>query len=134
MEFRKEITMKIKTIRKAYYNDRIIEVGEILDVKLEKVPSWATLAGGKETKKEEKKEEVKTPSEAEKKTEVVGGVQIPEGDIVEDENANNADKLAELDALITKGVELNISIDTENKTIQQQIDELNEKISEAEKD
>ena len=134
MEFRKEITMKIKTIRKAYYNDRIIEVGEILDVKLEKVPSWATLAGGKETKKEEKKEEVKTPSEAEKKTEVVGGVQIPEGDIVEDENANNADKLAELDALITKGVELNISIDTENKTIQQQIDELNEKISEAEKE
>lgn len=133
MEFRKEITMKIKAIRKAYYNDRIIEVGEILDVKLEKVPSWATLAGGKETKKEEKKEEVKTPSEAEKKTEVVGGVQIPEGDIVEDENANNADKLAELDALITKGVELNISIDTENKTIQQQIDELNEKISEAEK-
>ena len=125
--------MKIKAIRKAYYNDRIIEVGEILDVKLEKVPSWATLAGGKETKKEEKKEEVKTPSEAEKKTEVVGGVQIPEGDIVEDENANNADKLAELDALITKGVELNISIDTENKTIQQQIDELNEKISEAEK-
>jgi len=125
--------MKIKAIRKAYYNDRIIEVGEILDVKLEKVPSWATLAGGKETKKEEKKEEVKIPSEAEKKTEVVGGVQIPEGDIVEDENANNADKLAELDALITKGVELNISIDTENKTIQQQIDELNEKISEAEK-
>lgn len=155
MENQKGKTMKIKAIKKAYYDDRIVEVGEILDVKLEKVPSWATLAGGKETKKEktpepEKVPEVKTgeqtPSNDEQKDGeseqtpekinpeiVAGGVIIPETDIVEDENINNADKLAELDALITKGVEMGISIDIENKTVQQQIDELKEKISEAEK-
>lgn len=54
-------------------------------------------------------------------------------DVVDDDaDANNATKLAVLENLLNKSVELNCPIDTENKTIQQQIDELTKVIAEKE--
>ena len=61
--------MKVKVIKNAYYNDEYLKVGRIIDYKCkkdEKLPSWATLADGIETKKDkqQKAPELKEPEAA----------------------------------------------------------------------
>ena len=104
-----------------------------------------------QNKKQENKQQQKQQEDAEKlpdNNEQVNGTLFGE-DIAETENeseekqdyevpavddvdANNAAKLAVLENLLNKSVELNCPIDTENKTIQQQIDELTKVIAEKE--
>ena len=43
--------MKIKVLKTAYFNQKLLNIGEIVDFKGKKIPSWATLADGIETKK-----------------------------------------------------------------------------------
>lgn len=141
--------MKIIATRKAFYNGRIISVGEEIEFDAEKIPSWAKLAKKSKNKdekqnkpkepeqkdgeQENKPEEPKEPEQDGTETICAGDGGVFEVGEEKDPDANNSKKLAELEALITKGVEFNIAIDTENRTIQSQIDELKEKIAEAEK-
>ena len=72
-------------------------------------------------------------AETENETEEKQDDEVPAvDDVVDDVDANNATKLAVLENLLNKSVELNCPIDTENKTIQQQIDELTKVIAEKE--
>ncbi|MDD3238225.1 MAG: hypothetical protein PHV37_09040 [Candidatus Gastranaerophilales bacterium] len=61
--------------------------------------------------------------------------EIPDGENTPDKNndpdENNADKIGKLDALITTAIEKQINFDPENKTIQEQIDELEKAIADA---
>lgn len=148
--------MKIKVIKTAFYNGAIVNVNDVIDFKGDKLPLWGTLASGKQqqkqqNKKQENKQQQKQQEDAEKlpdNNEQVNGTLFGE-DIAETENeseekqdyevpavddvdANNAAKLAVLENLLNKSVELNCPIDTENKTIQQQIDELTKVIAEKE--
>lgn len=152
--------MKIKVIKTAFYNGAIVNVNDVIDFKGDKLPLWGTLASGKQqqkqqNKKQENKQQQKQQEDAEKlpdNNEQVNGTLFGEGiaeteneteekqddevpavdDVVDDVDANNATKLAVLENLLNKSVELNCPIDTENKTIQQQIDELTKVIEEKE--
>ena len=152
--------MKIKVIKTAFYNGAIVNVNDVIDFKGDKLPLWGTLASGKQqqkqqNKKQENKQQQKQQEDAEKlpdNNEQVNGTLFGEGiaetenkteekqddevpavdDVVDDVDANNATKLAVLENLLNKSVELNCPIDTENKTIQQQIDELTKVIAEKE--
>ena len=152
--------MKIKVIKTAFYNGAIVNVNDVIDFKGDKLPLWGTLASGKQqqkqqNKKQENKQQQKQQEDAEKlpdNNEQVNGTLFGEDiaeteneteekqdgevpavdDVVDDVDANNATKLAVLENLLNKSVELNCPIDTENKTIQQQIDELTKVIAEKE--
>lgn len=152
--------MKIKVIKTAFYNGAIVNVNDVIDFKGDKLPLWGTLASGKQqqkqqNKKQENKQQEKQQEDAEKlpdNNEQVNGTLFGENiaeteneteekqddevpavdDVVDDVDANNATKLAVLENLLNKSVELNCPIDTENKTIQQQIDELTKVIAEKE--
>lgn len=152
--------MKIKAIKTAFYNGAIVNVNDVIDFKGDKLPLWGTLASGKQqqkqqNKKQENKQQQKQQEDAEKlpdNNEQVNGTLFGEDiaeteneseekqddevpavdDVVDDVDANNATKLAVLENLLNKSVELNCPIDTENKTIQQQIDELTKVIAEKE--
>ena len=152
--------MKIKVIKTAFYNGAIVNVNDVIDFKGDKLPLWGTLASGKQqqkqqNKKQENKQQEKQQEDAEKlldNNEQVNGTlfgeniaeteneteekqddEVPAVDDVDDDvDANNATKLAVLENLLNKSVELNCPIDTENKTIQQQIDELTKVIAEKE--
>jgi hypothetical protein len=132
--------MKIKAKIKAFYNGTIVKPGEVVEFEGDKLPTWATLAESdkqpakKEEKKEDKKgdkKEDKTPAGDDKKDAKKDDKQPAKKEENVDPDANNADKLGQLEALQTEGIELSVAIDTEGKTIQQQIDELTEKIAEA---
>lgn len=136
--------MKIQAKIKAFYNGTIVKPGEVVEFEGDKLPTWATLAESdkqpakkeekKEVKKEDKKgdkKEDKTPAGDDKKENKKDDKQPAKKEENVDPDANNADKLGQLEALQTEGIELNVAIDTDGKTIQQQIDELTEKIAEA---
>ena len=94
--------MKVKVIKDCYYNDELIKEGRIIDFKGKKLPSWATLADGIETRKDDKKKEENN---------------IPDG-TTEDENEY-------LETLINEGIEKGILIeDADKKSIPEQIQEL----------
>lgn len=97
--------MKIKAKIKAFYQGSIVKPGQVVEFDGKKLPSWATLADA--------------PGESGKKEDAI------------DPDVNNAEKLAKLNTLQTEGIALNISIDIEGKTIQQQIDELSKLIEKA---
>lgn len=140
--------MKIKVIKTAFYNGAIVNVNDVIDFKGDKLPLWGTLASGKQQQKQQEDAE-KLPDNNEQVNGTLFGENIAEtkneteekqddevpavDDVVDDDaDANNATKLAVLENLLNKSVELNCPIDTENKTIQQQIDELTKVIAEKE--
>lgn len=138
--------MKIKVIKTAFYDGSIVNENDVINYKGDVVPKWATLVNGKQSTKKQTQQEPKADDETVKGT--LFGEEIKTEDIkttpqedepkaddvkvVEDPDVNNADKLAELEALLDKTVELNCSVDIDNKTIQEQIDVLKKAIEEKE--
>lgn len=49
--------MKLKAIKRAWYNNKMVEVDDFVDFDGDKVPSWGTLADGEVVGKVEKAEE-----------------------------------------------------------------------------
>ena len=49
--------MKLKAINRAWYNNKIVEIDEIVDFEGDNIPSWGTLADGEVVGKIEKAEE-----------------------------------------------------------------------------
>ena len=130
--------MKVKVIKEAYYNLEYLKVGRIIDYKEKKLPSWATLIDGVETKsnkKPEKKEEkkVETPVEPQEKKEEKPEVKELKQKEAPKENApvapetekSEVELQEELDALLDESVSKGIILeDAEKKTIEEQIAEL----------
>ena len=97
--------MKIIAKQKAFYKGEIIKVGQILDIKEKKIPSWA-----KELLNKNVKQEVVN-------TKTVGEL--------EQMNQEELDMI--LDNLITQLIEKGLTIEnTENKTAIEQIEEAKE--------
>lgn len=102
--------MKIKVKKEAYFNQRLVKIGEILDFKGKKLPSWATLADGIETKKANKEKVAKQENK-------------------DDVQLNDEQKQQYLEMLLNDAIEKDILIDnSEKKTIDEQIKELEEKL------
>jgi len=114
--------MKVKVIKDCYYNLEFIKAGRIIDFKGKSMPSWATLADGIETRKDEKKEVKQVNPDADVKDE-------------EDDDKKEVNEISDatkedaeyLEILINEGIEKGILIeDADKKSIKEQIKELEE--------
>ena len=152
--------MKIQAKRKAFFKGAIIKVGEVIDITGNKCPDWAKKIGEDKPAPKQPEQQKNEPQQPETKTgdeqlKLGDGEQTPSGETIvagdggvfvdngeqpeqteqKDEFAGKTDAeiLAELDTLITKGIEKNIMLeDVENKTPIQQIVELRELLKDAE--
>ena len=116
--------MKVKVIKDCYYNDEFIKAGRIIDIKGKKLPSWATLADGIETKKAAKEETKEVNPDADIKDE-------KDDDKKEENEVPDATKedAEYLEILINEGIEKGILIeDADKKSIKEQIKELEERL------
>lgn len=132
------MAIKIVAKQRAYFNGEIIKPGQIITFKGDNIPSWAKKVGSGKT------EEGKTPPapSAENASEQQTLLQ-PETTIQTDNTAieqtagkldlsgKTEDELNEiLDDLITKGLDVGVYLEnTENKTVIEQIQELNTEIN-----
>lgn len=131
--------MKVAAIIRAYYNGAIIKPGEIVNIKGDVVPSWAKKI---HPQKKENKQDVQPEQPVQTQlikedtstnTEVSQNEDnMPENDNISDEELPSDDLsskteeelLAILEDLQIKGLEKDIMINPENKTIIEQINEL----------
>ena len=146
--------LTLKVTKLAFYNGALVYPNEIIkNFKGDKVPSWATLAGGKEIKPEEKtpvepqnpvnpeeegnKEPEKKEPETKLKTEPeeAEGEQTgtaeektpvePQNPVNPEEEKSEVELQEELDALLDESVSKGIILEgAENKTLVEQIAEL----------
>lgn len=145
--------LTLKVTKLAFYNGCLVYPNEIIkNFKSDKVPSWATLAGGKEIKPEEKtpvepqnpvnpeEEGIKEPEKKEPETEVktepeetegeqtgTAEEKTPEGNtpVNPEEEKSEVELQEELDALLNESVDKGIVLDNfEKMTIAEQIAEL----------
>lgn len=136
--------LTIKVTKTAFYDGGLVYPNEIIkNYKGDTVPSWATLAGGKEQKKEETPDNPKTPAqpkepinpiktdgdkeegEEEKTPEEEEKEEGEEGEETPEEEKTELQLQEELNALLDESVEKNIPLDNfENKSIKEQIAEL----------
>lgn len=129
--------LTIRVTKVAWYDNGLVYPNEIIkNYKGDTVPSWGTLAGGKEAVKDEtpeKDETEKTETEATegKAEEVVEGEaeEVADGEVKEEAGEENApDETAlmeEYNALLDEAVDKNILLeDADKKTIVEQIAEL----------
>lgn len=144
--------MKVRAIKKGYYERRIIKIGEVFECKDKQLPSWVEQIK-KEKKQEDKKPETKqtpdgngekhddgqNPEQVKKPDEI----KIPEGEQNQGEgeqNASEGEQLADnilnevekaqyLELLLNEAIEKNILIeDADKKSVDEQIAELEAKL------
>ena len=114
--------LTIKVTKMAFYNGALVYPNEIIkNYKGDSVPSWATLANGKEAPvKKDETEEVDT--EGDKADEVPADDTAKEGAVTEQ---TEEALMEEYNALLDEAVEKNILLeDADKKTIVEQIAEL----------
>ena len=105
--------MRVKILQDAYFNDEYLKKNRIVELNIQKCPSWAECLDGKtkatkEAKAQEKKEENKT---------IFG----------------EEEKQAKLNKLLDEAIEKDIIIDdVDNKTIDEQIAELEKLLKKGE--
>lgn len=143
---------KIVAKQRAFFNGEIIKPGQIINFKGDNIPSWAKKVGSGKT------EEVKTPptpptppaenASGQQTLIPPGQNEIPEnpdenknendGDYIPADSGNEIDLSGKtddelnalLDDLITKGLDVGVYLEnTENKTVIEQIQELNTEIN-----
>lgn len=124
--------MKIIAKMRAFYNDRIIKVGEIIDIKRENCPDWA-----EPVNKSAKEDKPEIPKADEVTTHPEPLPQRDEGNTPSNKYAGKSPEELEkiLEDLQNKGLEINYMVDdTENKTVLAQIEELEQAIAKAAKE
>ena len=110
--------MKVKVIAEAYYNNSLVYEGQIINYKGDKLPSWATLADGIETKKSKKNKEPEAPIVPEEDGE-------GEKDVQDEGQGDTVERVEYLNMLIDEGIEKGILIeDADKKSVEEQIQEL----------
>lgn len=111
--------MKVRILEPAFFNNIYLNKGEIVDLNIDECPSWAEVIREKPKAKEpEQKEENTENKEAGKSSEEKS----------EDEKANDDEAKKEyLEELLNKAFDKGILLEgTENKTVDEQIKELEE--------
>ena len=144
--------MKVRAIKKGYYEGRIIKIGEVFECKDKQLPSWVEQIK-KEKKQEDKKpetkqtpdgngekqndgqnpEQVKKPDETkipeDEQNQGEGEQNAPEDEQLADNILNEVEKAQYLELLLNEAVEKNILIeDADKKSVDEQITELEEKL------
>ena len=115
--------MKVICKIRAFYNDRIVKPGEVINFKGKKCPSWA------EEVNEGGNNEVKDGGTAGKPAVENNQPVSNQENILENKNDEELNKLA--DELLTKALDNGITIDTTNKTVKQIVDELQNLLKEV---
>lgn len=129
--------MKVICKIRAFWDGEIIKPGQIVEIKGKEVPCWAKPLNGKADDGENKVPEDKKPAEDK-------GDDKKDEDKKPSENVNpmSAQELAgknesELNAILeelrTEALDKNITVDAENKTVIEQINELKIKLEEVKK-
>ena len=129
--------MKVLVIKDCWYDMEYIKAGRTIDFKGDKLPSWATLADGVQTKKDKKvkpAEQIKTTDVTDTTdiTDVTGETGVTNEtdatDVVPEEvkaEMTDIEKEEYLELLINEGIDKNIFIeDSDKKTVDEQINEL----------
>lgn len=141
--------MKVRAIKKGYYEGRIIKIGEVFECKDKQLPSWVEKIKG------DKKQETKIPEtkqnpdgNGEKQNDGQNGEQVkkPEQVINPDDNGENdsqkegdktpdeqtlteTEKEQHLELLLNEAMDKNILIeDADKKSVDEQIAELEAKL------
>jgi len=128
--------MKVKVIKKSFYDNKLNNIGEIIEIKEKELPSWAEAIEEIET--ENKDDEVNdTP-------EVNGDLKDEEKEVLENTPAKTNERLDELeklsedelkeklDTLLNETIDKDIIIDFDNKSDIQLIIELEDMLMEKE--
>lgn len=130
--------MKVKVKSTAFYNNKLIKPGTILDYEGKTLPNWAVVADAGEiiaknrlqkavqtTKPDKKKQTKKDAASAIPQTPEKEQIPSAEPDTIPSNEPDECALIDELENLKTQALTLNITIeDTETKTLQEQIDEL----------
>lgn len=125
--------MKVICKIRAFWDGEIIKPGQIVEIKGKDVPCWAKPLNGKAPEPKED-ENGKTPEQNENN--------VPEDNKKDEVNPLIAQELAgknesELNAILeelrTEALDKNITVDAENKTVIEQINELKIKLGKANK-
>jgi len=113
---RKDI-MKVKVIKKSFYDNKVNKIGDIIEIREKTIPSWAEALKKSKTENAEENNE-NTPKEPEKKDNRI------------DELAKlSPDEIREkLDELLNDAIDKGIMIEFENKSDIQLIIELEESL------
>ena len=123
--------MKVKVTARAYYKDSIVNIGEVINYKGKKLPSWATLVDGIESGKTDKeKDSVKDSSDISLPQN--DGDEVIEGDskVITESPEAPIERVEYLNQLICEGIDKNILIeDSDKKTVEEQIKELEEALN-----
>ena len=109
--------MKVKVIKKSFYDNKVNKIGDIIEIREKTIPSWAEALKKSKTENAEENNE-NTPKEPEKKDNRI------------DELAKlSPDEIREkLDELLNDAIDKGIMIEFENKSDIQLIIELEESL------
>jgi hypothetical protein len=132
--------MKVKVIKDCYYDNEYIKAGRIIDLKEEKLPSWATLADGIATAKNKNKttgiepcaNNIRKPEQntenqqiADSQEPIANSPEQQSLKIEQSEELSDTQKEQYLDLLINEAMEQNIYLDdADKKSVDEQIAEL----------
>lgn len=144
--------IKIQAQRRAYFNGEIIRAGQILTIASNKVPSWAKRIGKETPEENVVKDENTNPAGEQQQLDINPDGEVEKADAEKEEvkeetpepdaqeqveilddlaGKTDAEILAILDDLITKGIEVGVVIeDADKKTSVEQIIELRKLIEE----
>lgn len=124
--------MKVKVIKEAYYNDRLVKPDEIIEFSGKKLPSWAEKCS-EESEKIKEDDKVKEADSGDNSSLSVSNAnenpQEIQGDnllsVQDNNNLTEEEKRQYLDVLINEGIDKGILIDdADTKPIDEQIKEL----------
>ncbi len=125
--------MKVKVIKDCYYDNEYIKAGRIIDLKEEKLPSWATLADGIATAKNKNKttgiepcaNNIRKPEQNTENQQTANSPEQQSLKIEQSEELSDTQKEQYLDLLINEAMEQNIYLDdADKKSVDEQIAEL----------
>lgn len=130
--------MKIICTIRAFYNGEIIRPGQIIDFNGKDIPCWAKPLKGKSAGQESTPtapKEIKSPEDNSGKApeKVSAKEQVNPQTAQELASKNESELNAILEDLRTQALEKNITVDADNKTVIEQINELKIKLDEVNK-
>ena len=125
--------MKVKVLKEAYYNDRLVKPNEIIEFKEDKLPSWAVKCCSKSNKNNDENKPLDKVGQDNSETNTPPVItendeNNPLDKVGQNENdvkINDAEKEQYLEKLLNDGIEKGILIDdADKKNIDEQIKEL----------
>lgn len=115
--------MKVRVIEKSFYGNRINKIGDVIEIKEDKLPSWAesVITENEPVKEDEKTEDEKEQDEA---------VNVPDKKLEELSKLSEDEIKEKLDSLLNDAIDKGIMIEFGDKSDIQLIIELSDLLKE----